>query len=88
VKRSGRDEPMWVLIHMCLEVMLEIYCSYPYLKLATVLCVSYYFLCFLFNKLREQEGRAGCFWKLRGEVVQTMNTHVSKCENDKILKIK
>jgi hypothetical protein len=24
VKRSGRDEPMWVAIHMCMEVMLGI----------------------------------------------------------------
>jgi hypothetical protein len=24
VKRSGRDEPMWVVIHMCMEAMLGI----------------------------------------------------------------
>jgi hypothetical protein len=24
VKRSGRDEPMWVAIHMCMEAMLGI----------------------------------------------------------------
>jgi hypothetical protein len=35
VKRSGRDEPMWVAIHMCMEAMLGISLySYLYLKLA------------------------------------------------------
>jgi hypothetical protein len=41
VKRSGRDEPIWVAIHMCMEAMLGIFpYSYPYLKLAK----SYAFL--------------------------------------------
>jgi hypothetical protein len=60
VKRSDRDEPMWVVIHKCMEAMLGIsLCSYLYLKLAKMLCFSYYLLCFLFNKIREQEGRTG-----------------------------
>jgi hypothetical protein len=57
-----------------------------------MLCFSYYLLCFLFNKIRE-EGRIGfaCHWGLEkraGEVAQTMYTHVSKYKNDKIKKIK
>jgi hypothetical protein len=53
VKRSGRDEPMWVAIHKCMEAMLGISLhSYLYLKLAKALCLSYY----LFNKIGEQEG--------------------------------
>jgi hypothetical protein len=33
VKRSGRDEPMWVVIHKCMEAMLGISLySYLYLK--------------------------------------------------------
>jgi hypothetical protein len=31
--------------------------SYPYLKLAKMLHLSYYFLCFLFNKIGGQEGK-------------------------------
>jgi hypothetical protein len=31
--------------------------SYLYLKLAKTLCISYYHLCFLFNKIREEDGR-------------------------------
>jgi hypothetical protein len=59
VKRSGRDKPMWVALHMCMEAMLGIYLySYLYLKLAKTLCISYYLLGFLFNKIRE-EGRTG-----------------------------
>jgi hypothetical protein len=60
VKRSGRDEPMWVAIHMCIEAMLGISLySYLYLKLAKMLCLSYYLLCFPINKIREEEGGSG-----------------------------
>jgi hypothetical protein len=57
VKRSGRDESMWVAAHMCMEELLGISLySYLYLKLAKILCLPYYLLCFLFKKIREQEG--------------------------------
>jgi hypothetical protein len=66
VKRSGRDEPMWVVTYTCMEAMLGISLySYLYLKLAKMLSLSYYFLCFLFNKIRE-EGRTGSAWKQGG----------------------
>jgi hypothetical protein len=45
-----------------------------------------YLLCFLFNKIVEQEGRTGSAWKGEWEVSQTMYTHVCKCKNDKIKK--
>jgi hypothetical protein len=81
VKRSGRDEPVWVVIRMCMEAMLGISLySYPYLKLAKMLCPSYYCLCVLFNKIGE-EGRTGSAWKrkgLGGEMAQTMYTHMNK----------
>jgi hypothetical protein len=64
VKRSGRDEPVWVVINRCMETTLGIsLCSCLYLKPAKMLCVSYYLLCFLFNKISEQEGRTGSAWK-------------------------
>jgi hypothetical protein len=59
---------------------------YLYPKLAKTLCLSYYLLCFLFNKMGEREGRTGSAQKWgvgKGEVAQTMYTHVSKCKNDK-----
>jgi hypothetical protein len=71
---------------MCVEAMMGISLySYLYLKLAKMLCLSYYLLWFLFNKIGE-EGRKGSDQKGGGwrEVVQTMYTHVSKCKNDKI----
>jgi hypothetical protein len=86
VKRSGRDEPIQVVIHMCMEAMLEISLySYPYLKLAKMLWISYYFLCFFFNKIGE-EGRTSSAWKqgvagMGGEMAQTMHTHMNKCIN-------
>jgi hypothetical protein len=74
-KRSGRDEPMRVAIHKCMEAMLgfSLY-SYLYLKPAKTLCLSYYPLCFLFNIIGEQEGRTGSAWKWwgKGEVTQTV----------------
>jgi hypothetical protein len=59
VKRSDRDEPMWVVIHVCIEATLGISLySYLYLKLAKMLCfliISYVFsLTKLENKRAEQ----------------------------------
>jgi hypothetical protein len=63
VKRSGRDEPIWAVIYICMEATLRnsLY-SYFYLKLAKHY-FSYYLLCFLSNKIREQEGGIGSDWK-------------------------
>jgi hypothetical protein len=66
-KRSGRNEPMWVAIHKCLEAMLGISLySYLYFKLARTLCLSYYLLCLLFNKMGEEERGKGFVWKQGG----------------------
>jgi hypothetical protein len=62
VKRSGRDESIQVVIYMCMEAMLGIALySYPYVKLAKRLYLSYYCLYLLFNKIGE-EGRTGSAW--------------------------
>jgi hypothetical protein len=64
VKRSGGDEPMWFARHMCMEATLGISLySYVYLPLAKLLWLSYYLLCFLFNKIGEQDGRTVSAWK-------------------------
>jgi hypothetical protein len=55
MKRSSGDEPIQVVIHMWMEAMLGISLySYPYLKLAKTLCLSYYCLYLLFNKIGEE----------------------------------
>jgi hypothetical protein len=55
VKRSGRDEPIQVAIYKCLEAMLGISLySYLYLKLAKLLCLSYY----LFSSTKSETKRA------------------------------
>jgi hypothetical protein len=74
-----------------MEVMLGISHSYPYVKLAKILCLSYYCLC-LFNKI-EEEGRTGSAWKQGGlgregwggrgqrgreEIAPTMYAHMNK----------
>jgi hypothetical protein len=85
---------MWTAIHKYMEATpgISLY-SYLYLKLAKTLCFSYCHSCFLFNNTGVQEGRTSSAWKqerwVRGEELeegkeaQTMNTHVSKCKNDK-----
>jgi hypothetical protein len=94
VKRSGRDEPKQVSIHKCMEAMLGISLySYLYLKVAKTLCLSHCFLCFLFNKIREEEGGTGSAWKgrrweeggggRREEVAKTIYICINKCKNDK-----
>jgi hypothetical protein len=74
-----------VVIHMCMEAMLGI-CLYSslYLKLAKTLCLSYYLLHFLFNKIQEEDRICSSQkWEM-AQVAQTMYTYVCKCKNDKI----
>jgi hypothetical protein len=60
VKRSGRDEPIWVVIYICMEETqgISLY-SYLYLKLAKTPYFSFYPSWFFFYKIREQEGGTG-----------------------------
>jgi hypothetical protein len=64
VKRSGRDEPIWVAKHIHLETTqrVSLY-SYPNLDLVKAACFSCYLLCFFFNKIREQEGGTISAWR-------------------------
>jgi hypothetical protein len=51
-------------------------------------CFSLYFICFFFNKIREDQVLTGGGpGEERREVAQIMYTHVSKCENNKIKEI-
>jgi hypothetical protein len=76
VKRSCRDEPMWVVIHVCIKAILGVSLySYLYLKLVKMLP---FLLSFMFHLQQNQRSR--------GEVNQAMYTHVSKCKNNKAIK--
>jgi hypothetical protein len=56
VKRSGRDEPMWVVIQLYMEAMLGISLySYLYIQLAKMLCLVGFSSTKLENKRAEQE---------------------------------
>jgi hypothetical protein len=60
VKRISRDEPVGVVIYICMETTQgNSLCSYLYLKLANPSCFSIYHLCFFFYKIGEQEGPTG-----------------------------
>jgi hypothetical protein len=53
--KSGRDEPVWVVIHICMGTTqgLSLY-SYLYLKLTKMPCFSHYLLCFFSTKLENK----------------------------------
>jgi hypothetical protein len=56
VKRTGRDEPIGVVMHIHMETTQGISLhSYLYLKLAKTPCFSYYLLCFFFYKIQESK---------------------------------
>jgi hypothetical protein len=79
VKRSGRDEPIKVVIHMCMKETLRISLySYLYLTLAKMLCLFYYLYVFSSTKLEkrtspsflpgsEGEGGKRNGWRARGK---------------------
>jgi hypothetical protein len=67
--RSGRDEPMWIAIHMCMEAMLRISLySYPYLKLAKMLSFILSLMFFLQQNWRTRGQNRFCLeaWWGRG----------------------
>jgi hypothetical protein len=92
VKRSGRDEPIQVVIHMFMKAMLGISLySYLYLKVAKMLWLSYYPFCFLFHKTGDRaeqvlpgsEGGGGERRRQDVEAAQTMCAHMNKCKHNK-----
>jgi hypothetical protein len=84
VKRSGRDEPIWVVIHICMETTnnLPIHLSSSQMSNKAMLFLSSD-MCF-FNKIGEQEDRAGSAQRWGAmKVAKIMYIHVSKCKNYK-----
>jgi hypothetical protein len=68
---------------LAMEVMLGISLySYLYLKLAKTLCLSYYLLRFLFNKIGYKRSEQVLFGSWGWGMVQIMYTHKSKCKNN------
>jgi hypothetical protein len=78
MKGTGRDEPIWVVRHTCMETTqgISLY-TYLYFKVAKTPGFSYYLLCFFFNRIGEQEGRTGSAGA-RG--VQIMYTYACKSD--------
>jgi hypothetical protein len=62
VKRQGRNEPMWVAIHTCMEAMLgnSLY-SCLYLKLPK--CYVFLIISYVLSSTKQQEGGTGSAWK-------------------------
>jgi hypothetical protein len=85
VKRSGRDEPTWVVIHIQYTTQRISLYSCHYLKLAKK-CPAFLIIFYIFfsYKIGEQEGEHLCPEVVVEEVAKIMYTNVSKCKNDKI----
>jgi hypothetical protein len=67
VKRTGRDEPIGVIIHICMKTIQGIsLCCYLYFKPAKMPCFFFYLLCFFTYKIGEREGRTGSAQGLGG----------------------
>jgi hypothetical protein len=94
--RSGRDESILVVIHMCMGAMVRISLySYPYLKLAKMLSFFLLLMCSLQQNWRRGQnrfflevkwvGRRGGSWRGGGEqgeeMAQTMYAHMNKYKN-------
>jgi hypothetical protein len=67
VKRTGRDEPIGVVIHTCMKITQGIsFCSNLYLKLAKTPCFSFYLLCFCFTKSENRRAEQVLRRRVRG----------------------
>jgi hypothetical protein len=73
MKRTRGDEPIGVVIHICMETTQgNSLCSYLYLELAKISHFSFYLSCFFFYNIGEQEGGTGSdgglwhWWEGRG----------------------
>jgi hypothetical protein len=92
VKRTGRDEPFGVVIHICMEITQGItLCSYLYLKLSKCHVSPFIFYVFSSTKSKNRrvekvlpgwEGGGGGETCRRINVVQIQCTHVCKCKTD------
>jgi hypothetical protein len=84
-ERFGRDEPIWLALHMCIEAILGIPLhSFLYLKLTkyyVFLIISYLFSSTKSENKKAEQVLSGSVCGM-GELVQTMYTYVSKCKND------
>jgi hypothetical protein len=60
VKRFDKDEPIWIVILICMETTqgISLY-SHLHVKLSKTPWFSCYLLCFFFYKIREQENGTG-----------------------------
>jgi hypothetical protein len=56
VKRSGRDEPMWIVIYKCMEATLGI-SLYSYLYLKVAKCIVFVIISYVFSSTKLENKR-------------------------------
>jgi hypothetical protein len=78
VKKSGRDEPMWVVLHMCIEATLGISPVFisNYQNHYVFLITSYVF----FSTESESKRAEQVLPRTGRGLAQTMYTYVNKCK--------
>jgi hypothetical protein len=67
VNRSGRDESMWVAIHMCMEAMLGI-SLYSYLHFKLAKCFVSLIIFYVFSSTKSEKKRVEQVHQGRGKV--------------------
>jgi hypothetical protein len=83
MKRSSRNKPMWVVVHICMEEYYEsffiaIFIS-NYQKCYVFLITSYVFSS---TKLENKRAEQILHGSKQGEVAHIMHKHVSKCKKN------
>jgi hypothetical protein len=83
VKRSGRDEPLWAVIHMCMETTQGI-SLYSYLHLKLQKYHVFLIIFYVFSSTKSENKRVEQVLPGGGGWGQIMFKHVSKCKNNKV----
>jgi hypothetical protein len=60
VKRTGRDEPVGVVIHTCSETNRKLLVQLSLSQTSKKSCLFIFYFCFFFYKIREKEGGTDC----------------------------
>jgi tryptophan-rich sensory protein len=85
VKRSGRDKPIWVIIHICMEIIQEISLYRQLSSSQTSKNAVFLFTLHIFSSTKFEKKRGQKRFCLGGGVggeklTQIMCTHVTTCK--------
>jgi hypothetical protein len=83
MKKSGRDEPIWVIIHKCMETTQGI-SLYNYLCLKLAKCHVFLIIFYVFSSTKLENKKAEQVLMGGGVGGAPNNVYTCKCKHDKI----